>query len=352
MIAFLAFSFLAGCSIWKHSDVQQQLEGSTMGTTYSIRYCPGEDTPSAITLQHLIEIELSKVNQQMSTYLKDSEISVFNDALSSDWVAVSTETAQVIELAQSISVTSKGAFDITVGPIVDLWGFGPEKGAEKIPSETELESARARVGFTQLEVSLDPPAIKKSNPAVRIDLSAIAKGHGVDRVGSLLANHGIKNYFVEIGGEIVTRGTRPNAQSWQIGIETPQFGPRSIQSIIGLSDAAIATSGDYRNYFEHEGKRYSHTIDPSTGRPITHQLASASVVADNCALADAIATCMMVLGPDRGLALADANEWAVFLIQRNEDSLISSSSSQFERRFPNVSSRSSIVDQGLAASPP
>ena len=183
----------------------------------------------------------------MSTYLPDSEVSLFNVSQSTDWIAVSSETAQVVELAQQISDVSNGAFDVTVAPLVNLWGFGPGKQAAGVPSETEIQAAKSLVGYRQLFVRHEPPGLKKAIPELQIDLSAIAKGHGVDRVGELLEKNGIQHYFVEIGGEIETRGTRPDDKPWKVGIESPQREKRSIQMILELSNAAIATSGNYRN---------------------------------------------------------------------------------------------------------
>jgi thiamine biosynthesis lipoprotein len=318
------------------SEPPRLLQGSTMGTTYTIRYQPKLGGPLLADMQRLIDDELLRVNQQMSTYLKESEISRFNDLKSTDWFPVSAETAKVVDLSLQISTISNGAFDVTVGRLVNLWGFGPDKTRKTIPPDAEIVAAKAAMGFKNLSVKFDPPALRKSNPELQVDLSAIAKGHGVDRVAALFLTHGISNYFVEIGGEIFASGTRPDGQPWQVGIEAPIAYKQSIQTVIGLSGAAMATSGDYRNFFEVDNQRFSHTIDPNTGRPVTHQLASASVVAENCALADAIATCMMVLGPEQGLELAEAENWAVLLMQRENGQISSTCSNAFSDSFPVV----------------
>ncbi len=322
----------------------QLLQGRTMGTTYTIRYLPVIGSPSNEEMQRLIDEELNRIDQQMSTYRKDSEITQFNDMKSTDWFPVSVETANVVDLSLQISVVSNGAFDVTVGPLVDLWGFGPVKGRKSIPTDEEVETTRSSIGYTKLEVRLDPPALKKSDTRLRVDLSAIAPGHGVDRVGEIIRTNGIPNYFVEIGGEIFARGKRADGQPWQVGIEAPLDFKRSIQTIVGLSGAALATSGDYRNFFESEGKRFSHTIDPNTGRPVTHQLASASVVADNCALADGIATCMMVLGTEQGLKLAESKHWAVLLMERKSGQIPSTCSTRFSELFPQVCKQLTVAN--------
>jgi thiamine biosynthesis lipoprotein len=210
---------------------------------------------------------------------------------------------------------------------------------ESIPSDEEIKAARELVGYKNLEVQMSPPGLRKSIPNLRIDLSAIAKGHGADRVSELLERQGIQDSFVEIGGEIVTRGHRNATEPWQIGIESPQDFQRSIALVIGLSDSALATSGDYRNFFTRGDSRFSHTIDPQTGRPVTHSTASCSVVASNAALADAIATCMMVLGSKNGLRLAEDNEWAVLLVDRTDDGLVSKYSKPLERFVPDIAQK-------------
>jgi FAD:protein FMN transferase len=327
--------FNAGCSKSSLEVPPIHLEGATMGTTYTIRYVAEHDTPSPNDIHRLIDEELDRVSQQMSTYIPDSEICTFNRSESTDWFVVSSETAQVVELAHQISVASSGAFDVTVAPLVDLWGFGPSQDNNRIPADLDIEATKATVGYGSLDVRLDPPGLRKRQSKLSIDLSAIAKGHGVDRVGSVLSRQRIKHYFVEIGGEIAARGVRPDGEPWQVGIEAPIEG-RAIQTVVGLSDAAIATSGDYRNYFEHDGQRYSHTINPTTGRPVTHALASASVIAENCALADAIATCMMVLGPEEGYKLAEEKRWSVMLLRRDADRISTVCTSRFSERFPGV----------------
>lgn len=334
---------LNGCSETKSLQTHELLQGATMGTTYTIRYQPESGGPLKQALHHKIEDELLRLNQQMSTYLKDSEITRFNASSSTDWFSVSSETAVLVDLSLRLSMASEGAFDITVGPLVNLWGFGPGKRSNTIPTDEELDIARAWVGYQQLSVRLDPPGLKKAKPELQIDLSAIAKGHGSDRVGAVIEANGISNYFVEIGGEIVARGNRADGQPWRVGIEAPLDFQQSLKTTLGLSDAAIATSGDYRNFFEFEGHRFSHTIDPNTGRPVTHQLASASAVADNGALADGIATCMMAMGPERGLELAESKSWAVLLILRQGNRFPSTCSTRFSELFPEVSKQLSVA---------
>ncbi len=314
----LVLTLLNVCGCNRPVDSTVTLRGKTMGTTYSIKYLPGTGTPDSKAVHSLVDAELTKVNQQMSTYIPSSELSRFNNARSTEWFEVSAETANVVALALEVSELTGGAFDVTVGPLVNLWGFGATERRESEPSDEQIQTLLSQVGFRKLHVRTSPPALRKDVPELAIDLSAIAKGHGVDRVAKELAEVGISNYFVEIGGEVATRGFRADGKRWQVGIERPTELEQSLHSVVGLSGESMATSGDYRNYFVVSGKRFSHTIDAVTGRPVHHQLASASVIADNCALADALATGMMALGPERALELAERQHWTVMLIIRTD----------------------------------
>ncbi|MEM6979018.1 MAG: FAD:protein FMN transferase, partial [Planctomycetota bacterium] len=251
------------------------------------------------------------------------EISRFNASASTDWFPVSPETAQVVSFALEISETTGGAFDVTVGPLVNLWSFGPESRDRQLPSSDAISDAKRNVGYRHLHARLEPPAIRKDLPELEVDLSAIAKGHGVDRIVALLTSAGssrapVEDVFVEIGGEVRVTGSKGITQ-WKVGIQTPDSIAPSILAAVPLEDDAMATSGDYRNFFEVDGKRFSHTIDPITGSPVSHQLASATVIAPTCMAADAWATALTVLGPDRGRDLIAANNLNVLLVQRDDD---------------------------------
>ena len=293
----------------------QFLNGRTMGTTYSIKLVSGPGMADLLTISREIEAELAAVNAQMSTYLATSEISRFNAFRSQDWFPVSSETAQVAAQALELSALSDGAFDVTVGPLVNLWGFGPGPRQQQPPSPEAIERALAAVGSDKLAVRLQPPALQKSVPGLYVDLSAIAKGHGVDRCAAVLDRLHCPAYFIEIGGEVRTKGTKADGSPWRVGIERPAADQRSVQRALPLSDQALATSGNYRQFFEANGHRYSHTIDPRTGQPVADSIASASVVADTCAKADGIATALMAAGFEKGLALAEQHAWSVLLIR-------------------------------------
>lgn len=294
------------------------LSGRTMGTTYSVKYRSAPDAPSLKALQIEIDALLSGINHTMSTYDPESELSRVNRMRTTDWVPVSASLLAVLNAALEIGARSEGAFDITVGPLVNLWGFGPELRRDRIPLEADIAAARARSGLDKLTLHDTPPAMRKHRPDVFLDLSGIAKGYGVDQVAELMTAHGIEHYMIEIGGEVRVRGLKERDTPWRIAIEKPLPGERSVQTVLALSDIALATSGDYRNFFEIAGRRYSHTIDPATGRPVDHHLVSVTVLADTSMRADAWATAFMVLGPERGMAIAERLGLPVlFIIERD-----------------------------------
>jgi len=296
-----------------------ELSGTTMGTGYSIQVVDLPEEPGPHGLREKIEAELELVNDLMSTYRDDSELSRFNRSRSTDWFAVSPGLAALVQEAILTSEMSGGAFDATVGPLVNLWGFGPETGLDRVPSDAEIARARARVGYRKLSVRLQPPAVRKAEPDLYLDLSAIAKGYGVDRIAESLDEAGILNYLVEIGGELRGRGNNGRGQPWQIAVERPDPGAREAHRVIELRGGAMATSGDYRNFFERDGRHYSHTIDPRTGHPVTHGLASVTVLTLETARADALATAFLVLGPEAGFALAESLQVAALFILRSPD---------------------------------
>jgi len=308
-----------------------EFTGRTMGTSYSVKVAKFPPGPTRKQIQAEIDRRLELINDQMSTYRPDSQLSRFNKSQGTDWFEVSPATATVVAEALRISELSDGAFDVTVGPLVNLWRFGPDKANKGFPTDHAIAEAKARVGYRKLQVRLDPPALKKAQPNVYVDLSAIAKGYAVDQLAGYLDELGLSNYLVEIGGEVIARGTKSNDRPWRVGIESPLYDQRQLHMAIELNRHAMATSGDYRNYFEHEGKHYSHTIDPRTGRPVDHTLASVTVVTDNCMTADALATAIMVMGPNKGFQLAKEQNLAVFLMMRDGDKFTEKATGQFQQ---------------------
>lgn len=305
---------LSGCSQPPKELIH--LQGNTMGTTYNVKYLV-PDTGPVEGLQQQIDTRLARVNALMSTYDVQSELSRFNQYRFEDGFELSDETRFVIAEAIRIGHLSGGVLDVTVGPLVNLWGFGPDKRPEKIPTPQMLDDIRAYVGLDK--ISLEGNALRKLHPMVYVDLSPIAKGYGVDVVAELLLSHGLENFLVEIGGEMRVKGQRGNGDEWLIAIEKPVTSERAVQRVISIGENAVATSGDYRNYFEEDGRRYSHLIDPRTGQPIDHNLVSVTVVHSSSMTADALATALMVMGWDEAIALAEAERLAIFLIRKQGD---------------------------------
>jgi thiamine biosynthesis lipoprotein len=297
-----------------------------MGTRYSVTIPQREDV---IELQQKVAARLQEINSLMSTYDQESELSRFNQYQGDDWFAVSAETAYVVKFALEVAESTKGAFDPTVGPAVNLWGFGPEGRRKEPPDEDEIASARKRIGYRSLEVREQPPAVRKQRADVYLDLSALAKGFAVDEISELLANAGYKDSLVAIAGDIYARGTKPDGSPWQIGIEAPDAPGKAPERKLGISNAAVSTSGDWRNSFTHEGVRYSHVIDPRTGRPVGHQVASVTVVADHSIQADAWDTGLLVMGDDQGLAWCEKNKVAAIFFIRRPDGRVTARASTF-----------------------
>jgi FAD:protein FMN transferase len=290
------------------------LTGFTMGTVYTVKLA---ELPPTVALDRLhVEVDqrLQQINARMSTYLDDSELSRFNRHQDDRWFEVSDETAAVVDAALEISRLTDGAFDVTVGPLVNLWNFGPNPLPGQIPTAAEIERERERVGYQFLEVRQTPPALRKTRPGIYVDLSAIAKGYAVDAVSELLIQHGVLGFMVEIGGEVRTRGNKLDGRPWRIGIEKPIVSTRSVQRVVQLNGQSLATSGDYRNFFEIDGRRYGHAIDPHTGYPVQHHLTSVSVITDTCMMADAWATALLVAGPEAAWQLAGKHSIEVLLI--------------------------------------
>ena len=246
----------------------------------------------------------------MSTYNSDSEISRFNNHKNTSGFAISEGFSKVIKEALNVHKISSGAFDITVNPLVNLWGFGSRSKETIIPTKKEIENALKRIGSNYIKF-IDNNTIKKDILELEIDLSAIAKGYGVDVVVQVLEKFEIERYMVEIGGEVFTKGKNYFNKNWKIGIDKPQYlalPGQDLQNILSISNVGVATSGDYRNYFEHEGQIYSHTINPKTGKPVTHNLASVTIVAPSCMQADALATAVLVMGVESGMKLLESIE--------------------------------------------
>jgi thiamine biosynthesis lipoprotein len=324
----------AGCGQGGQATGQRLLttvQGRSMGTSYTVKVVrAGADLRKADEIRKGIEAELNAVDSSMSTYRDDSELSRFNASTSTDEFQVTPATAAVVRAALEVGRLSDGAYDVTVEPLVRLWNFGSDAAdVDTVPSDKAIQECMQSIGQKHLTVSHQRPALKKDLPELRVDLSSIAKGYAVDRVAERLAREGFENYMVEVGGEVRTRGHNRHGQTWQIAIERPTDGPRQVYRVLPLEDCAMATSGGYRNYFEKEGRRYSHLIDPRSGQPITHRLASVTVLADRCVKADALATAMLIMGPEAGMKLAEKEGIAAAFLVLEERGLVQRCSSTF-----------------------
>ena len=314
----LAMAALAGCSFQDQEKIWE-ISGGIFGTAYHINVVLPEDEAKLQTLAQGIQEELERVDGAMSTWKPDSELSRLNEKQDqSGWTELSAPLFEVISRAQDVSALTNGAFDVTVGPIVNLWGFGPEARPETIPAKAELADLLAVTGWKFLELDPDTRSIRNTPPQY-IDLSGIAKGYGVDVVARYLDSEGVQAYLVEIGGEVRARGRKPDGDAWRLAIEEPSEQARQVNKVVAMDNRSMATSGDYRNYYESEGQRYSHTINPDTGMPISHNLASVTVIADDCMTADALATGFNVMGFERAMRLATRENIPAYFIVRGEN---------------------------------
>ncbi|MEN8182159.1 MAG: FAD:protein FMN transferase [Myxococcota bacterium] len=291
-----------------------ELSGDAFGTTWHVRLAGVDGTSSPEEVSREIRAALDAVDVGTSSWRNDSEIARFNRSPSTAWQAVSPDTAAVAAVALEVHRRSEGAFDPTVAPLVALWGFGSEGPRPGPPTPEAVSDALARVGSRALGVRGDPPALRKARPDLTLDLSAVAKGYAVDAVARRLDALGVGRFLVEIGGELRARGEGPGGGPWRVGIERPEPGPSRIGWTLALADASLASAGDYRRYFEWQGRRYSHAIDPRTGRPVDHDLVSVSVLAPDATRADAWATALLVLGPEAGPRVATREGLAVLFV--------------------------------------
>ncbi|MBE0490228.1 MAG: FAD:protein FMN transferase [Halomonas sp.] len=317
---------LAGCSERDRPlDSPVRFEGGIFGSFYQVTIADSLTQGQARALEEGILEVLEAVDVSMSTYIDDSELSVFNQLPVGEWQPLSDELMEVLAIGQAVAQKSDGAFDVTVGGLVNLWSFGAEARPREVPDDVTLEARLAEVGFDAVELDLSALQARRTRE-VSVDLGGVAKGHATDRVAALLDRKGIEHYLVNLGGDLIARGHRNagggddgEADPWRIGIEAPLEDRQEARHVLPLHDISVATSGDYRNYFEEDGRRFSHTLDPRSGRPITHRLASVSVLHPSNAWADAWATALMVLGDETGMALAREQGLSVLMIVREEE---------------------------------
>ncbi|MFC5696233.1 FAD:protein FMN transferase [Pseudomonas sp. GCM10022186] len=310
----------------------EQLSGPTMGSTYSIRYIPTAQTPDAQRVKAEVETILGALDQQFSGWRGDSVVSRFNDLPAGGCQAVPEDMRRLLEYGEFLSRESGGAFDLTVLPLMNLWGFGPQSRGEQVPDASALEREQARVGHQHLR--LDGDKLCK-DVAAQLDFDSMVAGYAVDRVGDRLSALGIQAYLVEITGELRAVGRKPDGSPWRIALEVPSGGSeQQVERAIALDGYSVSTSGDYRNYFEEGGQRYSHTFDPRVGRPVKHALAAVTVVDPSGLHADGLSTLLMVLGPDEGYAFAERHDVAAYFIMRQGQGFVARATPRFESLFP------------------
>ena len=314
VLAVLALGALAACD---RDASTLELRGTAMGTTYSVVVAGAPQGVDAAVVEAGVAAVLTHADRHLSGWNSASEVVRFNASRSTDWLAVSPTLFDVVAQARGVSEASGGAFDVTIAPLARAWGFGAGAADDPpLPSAAQRATLLASVGFQKLELREQPLALRKSVPTLEIDLDGIAPGWAVDRIAARLEALGIRNYLVELGGEVRARGSSPGARPWRIAVETPVAGVRRPQAVIEVERGGVSTSGDYREFHDVGGRRVSHTIDPRSGEPVAHGLAAVTVVARSAAEADAWATALMVLGREQGLPVARRLGLAVLFIER------------------------------------
>lgn len=341
-LCVLLLLFLSSCSVEQAAPANiVRISGATMGTSYHISWV--DNGLPADPLQQQIDSRLVEINRSMSTYDPNSEISNINQSSSAGSVfQVSADLKDVLLKSKWLYGASEGLFDISIGPLVNAWGFGPTPDQRAELSGEQILELTEAIGSGNFNIS-NTGSLSFEKP-LSLDLSAIAKGWAVDQIALLLESKDIQSYLVEIGGELRTKGLKPGEEPWRIAIERPThhiLEEQTVQLILAPGDMGVATSGDYRNYFERDGKRYSHTINPFSGRPVDHSLASVTVIHPECGMADAWATALNVAGPEKGMELAEQHQLAVFMIVRTNETFVEITSSKFQALFPNALSQGS-----------
>ncbi len=321
LAVFFIFSQLIACS----GPSIQKLEGAAQGTTYHISYWSKTSIDNA-AVASAVKNELDVIDKALSNYRPDSVIEVFNSTENTDSQEVGAEIVKLVRIAQTVSVASKGCYDLTMKPLFDLWGFRGE--APAMPDEASIQKLQARIGMAKLDI-IDDSHLRKQQADLKVDLSSIAQGYSVGKISQVLEEQGITDYLVEIGGELQTRGYKPDQQAWRIALERPLPGDMHMQKRITMpkeSQMAVMTSGTYNHYFDYQGQRYSHILDARNGRPITHDLVSVTVIHEDPTIADAWDTALLCLGQKEGLQAANVAHIPALFIQQQGSELIESKS--------------------------
>lgn len=330
---------LAGCG---SGDSQESFGGPTMGSRYSIQYVRQAGMHGPVEVRRQVEAILDEVDRQMSTYRGDSDIERFNRLPANSCQAMPSPVLELVSVGEQLAQQSEGAYDLTVGPLMNLWGFGPQARGEQVPGATALAAARQRVGHGHLRIEGDRLC---KDAAVEVDFDSIAAGYTVDRIATMLQAQGIDSFLVEVTGELKAMGRKLDGNAWKIALEEPRDDRQVLERVIELDGYGVSTSGDYRNYFEQDGQRYSHTFDARTGAPVRHQLASVTVIDRSALMADGLSTLLMILGPERGLEYAEQHQIAAFFVLRSNSGFVTRTSQAFDRleagagRSPSSASR-------------
>lgn len=327
VIAVALAAALTGCLF---QDKVEAFAGPTMGSTYTVKYVRSGDGPSKEMLHSEVEALLGELDKQLSTYRSDSDVERFNALPAGSCEPMPDMVRELVAAGSQLSADSDGAFDLTLEPLLNLWGFGPRGRGERVPSAEDISAARALTG--QQHLSIDGDRLCKA-VALQLDFNSIAAGYAVDLVIDRLKALGVQSYLVEITGELKAEGRKPDGSPWRIAIEAPRDDQRVAQKIVELDGMGVSTSGDYRNYFERDGRRYSHTLDPQSGQPIEHHLAAVTVIDKSTLRADGLSTALMVLGPEKGLALAERNGIAAFFVVREGQGFVTTSTKAFDELF-------------------
>lgn len=324
ILVLCGLTVLTGCG----GDALERFGGPTMGSTYAIQYVRTPGTPAPAEVQRQVEGILAEVDRQMSTYRSDSDVERFNDLPAHSCQPMPGPILHLVRTGEQLSQASEGAFDLTVEPLINLWGFGPQAREIKVPDAATLGRVRQRVGHQYLHI--DGHQLCK-DAAVEIDFNSIAAGYAVDRIAAQLTQLGIHSYLAEATGELKAAGVKPDGSPWRIALEEPRDDQQVAEKIISVDGFGVSTSGDYRNYFQQDGRRYSHTLDARTGAPITHQLASVTVLQPSALMADGLSTLLLILGPEQGWAYAEKHQVAAFFVMREGAGFVTRSNKAFEQ---------------------
>ncbi len=328
LLRFGLMSLITLLSACGNGDSLENITGPTMGSTYSIKYVRQAGLPAAAGVQVEVETILAEVDRQLSTYRSDSDIDRFNQLPANRCQAMPPSVLELVRVGEQLSEQSDGSYDLTVEPLLNLWGFGPQARDEKVPSAVALAEVRQRVGHGHLRIEGNQLC---KDAAVEVDFNSIAAGYAVDLIAARLEALGIHNYLAEATGELKAAGSKLDGSPWRIALEEPRDDRQVAERIVTIDGYGLSTSGDYRNYFEQGGQRYSHTFDARTGAPVAHALASVTVIHPSAMMADGLSTLLLILGPERGWDYAQKHDIAAFFVMRADTGFVTRTSQAFER---------------------